>query len=70
MKSTSGAIGLMVALTMALGGCQGAHWANFLTLGVTASLFFGTLNLGRRPRADARAATTATTASGSRIAPR
>jgi hypothetical protein len=46
MKSTSVALALWGGI--ALAGCEGVHYANLFTLGVTVCLFFGTLNLGRR----------------------
>ena len=41
-------LALMVGMGTVLAACEGAHWANLATLGVTFCLFFGTLNLGRR----------------------
>ncbi len=38
----------LVALSLPIAGCQGAVWGNVLALGITASLFVGTLRLGRR----------------------
>jgi hypothetical protein len=43
-------------MALLLNGCEGIHLANLLALGVTVSLFFGTLQLGRRPAAPGDAA--------------
>jgi hypothetical protein len=37
----------LVGVTMALGGCNGAFVGNFVVLGLTLGVFFGTLGLGR-----------------------
>jgi hypothetical protein len=42
---------LVAALSTTLAGCQEVHAANMVALGVTVGLFFGTLNLNRRPAA-------------------
>lgn len=57
MKSTSAIIAFLTAGSMVLGGCEGVHYANMVTLAVTFGLFFGTLNLGRRPTAAPTAST-------------
>jgi hypothetical protein len=67
MKSTNASLPFLAAAAMALSGCEGVHYANFLTLVVTFGLFVGTLNLGRRPAnnpARANAATTSTAPKG------
>lgn len=57
MKSNSAILAFLAAGSLALGGCEGVHYANMLTLAVTFGLFFGTLNLGRRPSAPATSTT-------------
>lgn len=49
MKSKIAIVAFLTAGSVALTGCEGVHYANLLTLAVTFGLFFGTLNLGRRP---------------------
>lgn len=44
-------VGLVVAVSMALAGCEHAMVGNTVALGMTLCLFFGTLQLGRRPGA-------------------
>ncbi len=48
---------LLLASSLSLAGCSGAHWGNLIVLGISAGIFFGTLSLGRttdatRSRAD------------------
>ncbi len=40
---------LLATLPMALMGCEHAMVGNVMALGMTCCLFFGTLQLGRRP---------------------
>ncbi len=56
-------LALLAALPMALMGCEHAVVGNVMALGMTCCLFFGTLQLGRRPSSpDAkRSATSSTT---------
>jgi len=61
MKSKIAILAFLTAGSVALAGCEGVHYANLLTLAVTFGLFFGTLNLGRRPSAPAAAATVSAT---------
>ncbi len=44
-------IALLASLPMALMGCEHAMVGNVMALGMTCCLFFGTLQLGRRPAA-------------------
>lgn len=60
MKSTHTSLPFLAAAAMALSGCEGVYYANFLTLVVTFGLFVGTLNLGRRPANNAARAESAT----------
>lgn len=66
MSNTSTKITLLAATTVALGGCQGVVWANFVALGVTVTLFFTTLQLGRRPGATSSTSSNASTRSATR----
>jgi hypothetical protein len=40
-------LGALVAVALATGGCNGAFIGNFVVLGLTLGVFFGTLGLGR-----------------------
>ncbi len=60
MKITPAFLPFIAAASVALGGCQGVHYANMVTLAVTFGLFFGTLNLGRRASTTVTPAATAT----------
>ncbi len=44
-------VALLTSLPMMLLGCEHAMVGNALALGMTCCLFFGTLQLGRRPAA-------------------
>ena len=37
----------VLALGLALTGCNGAFWGNLIVLGITVGIFLGTLALGR-----------------------
>jgi hypothetical protein len=39
----------LLVLPVMLGGCQHAVWGNAMALCMTFGLFFGTLQLGRKP---------------------
>jgi hypothetical protein len=43
----------VAGLALALGGCNGAFIGNFVVLGLTLGVFFGTLGLGRTQRPSA-----------------
>jgi hypothetical protein len=45
---------MVVALPAVLGGCEHAVVGNAVALGMTCCLFFGTLQLGRRPAPKAK----------------
>ncbi|GAB4203001.1 MAG: hypothetical protein OHK0013_16770 [Sandaracinaceae bacterium] len=38
---------VLAAMALAVGGCNGAFIGNFVVLGLTLGVFFGTLGLGR-----------------------
>lgn len=57
MKSRHVELALVATLPMTLAGCQGVVWGNMAALGVTVCLFFGTLQLGRRPPTSSSPAT-------------
>jgi len=42
-----GRLAPLVVTAVALGGCNGAFIGNFVVLGLTLGVFFGTLGLGR-----------------------
>ena len=42
----------LVTLPLLLAGCQHAVWGNAMALCMTFGLFFGTLQLGRKPGLD------------------
>lgn len=62
--STTRALTLALSTALALGsaGCNGAFLGNFVVLGLTLGVFFGTLGLGRaRPAAPSIRPTSADT---------
>lgn len=55
-------VALLASLPMVLMGCEHAVVGNVMALGMTCCLFFGTLQLGRRPSPpDRKRATSSTT---------
>lgn len=49
MERTRVNIALVALLPLVLAGCEHAVWGNMTALGMTLCLFFGTLQLGKRP---------------------
>lgn len=69
LHSTTRALSLAATTALALGssGCNGAFVGNFVVLGLTLGVFFGTLGLGRTRPAPAAPRPTAADTSQSEV---